>query len=98
VPSSPSPTTDGWRFQVFITNQQEEDIAELEARHRARARCEDCIRCAKETGLRAFPFKLFRHNQVWLELVLAAHDLLCRFDTLTQDHRDPLNQDHPAGQ
>jgi hypothetical protein len=69
----------GWRFQVFITNQQGEDIAELEARHRARARCEDCIRCAKETGLRAFPFKLFRHNQVWLELVLAAHDLLCHF-------------------
>ena len=69
----------GWRFQVFITNQQGEDIALLEARHRARARCEDCIRCAKETGLRAFPFKLFRHNQVWLELVLAAQDLLCHF-------------------
>ena len=69
----------GWRFQVFITNQQGQDIALLEARHRARARCEDCIRCAKETGLRAFPFKLFRHNQVWLELVLAAQDLLCHF-------------------
>jgi hypothetical protein len=69
----------GWRFQVFITNQQEQDIALLEARHRARARCEDWIRCAKDTGLRAFPFKRFRHNQVWLELVLAAHDLLCHF-------------------
>ena len=31
----------GWRFQVFITNQQGQDIALLEARHRARARCED---------------------------------------------------------
>lgn len=69
----------GWRFQVFLTNQQGQDIALLEARHRARARCEDCIRCAKDTGLRALPLKLFRHNQVWLELALAAHDLLCHF-------------------
>lgn len=67
----------GWRFQVFITDQEEEDIALLEARHRARARCEDQIRCAKETGLRAFPFQGFVQNPIWLELVLAAHDLLC---------------------
>lgn len=45
--------------------------------HRARARCEDQIRCAKETGLRAFPFQGFVQNPIWLELVLAAHDLLC---------------------
>lgn len=69
----------GWRFQVFITDQEEEDIALLEARHRARARCEDQIRCAKETGLRAFPFQGFVQNPIWLELVLAAHDLLCHF-------------------
>lgn len=70
---------EGWRFQVFITDQQDEDIALLEARHRARARCEDQIRCAKETGLRAFPFQGFVQNQIWLELVLGAHDLLCHF-------------------
>lgn len=69
----------GWRFQVFITDQQDDDIALLEARHRARARCEDQIRCAKNTGLRAFPFQGFVQNQVWLELVLGAHDLLCHF-------------------
>jgi hypothetical protein len=80
----------GWRFQVFITNQQEQDIAVLEARHRARARCEDSIRCAKDTGLRAFPFKLFRHNQLWLELVLAAHDLLCHFRRIGLDGQAQL--------
>ncbi len=69
----------GWRFQVFITDQEGSDLALLEARHRARARCEDQIRCAKETGLRAFPFRDFLPNQIWLELVLAAHDLLCHF-------------------
>jgi hypothetical protein len=73
---------EGWRFQVFITDQQGSDIALLEARHRARARCEDQIRCAKDTGLRAFPFRDFLHNRVWLELVLAAHDLLCHFRRL----------------
>ncbi len=70
---------EGWRFQVFITDQEDADLALLEARHRARARCEDQIRCAKETGLRAFPFRDFLPNQIWLELVLAAHDLLCHF-------------------
>ena len=70
---------EGWRFQVFITDQEDEDIALLEARHRARARCEDQIRCAKQTGLRAFPFQGFVQNQIWLELVLAAHDLLSHF-------------------
>jgi hypothetical protein len=72
----------GWRFQVLITDQGDEDIALLEARHRGRARCEDQIRCAKDTGLRAFPFWGFLQNQVWLELVLAAHDLLCHFRRL----------------
>lgn len=69
----------GWRFQVMLTDQEDADITVLDARHRARARCEDAIRCAKETGLRGFPFQGFIQNQVWLELVLAAHDLLCHF-------------------
>lgn len=72
----------GWRHQVFITDQEDQDIAVLEARHRARAHCEDAIRCAKETGLGGFPFQGFVQNQIWLELVLAAHDLLCHFRAL----------------
>jgi hypothetical protein len=67
---------DGHRFQVFITDQPDPDITALELRHRRRARAEDRIRCGKATGLRHLPFDLWRRNQVWLELVLAAQDLL----------------------
>lgn len=66
----------GYRFQCFITDQTDSDLAALEARHRAHARVEDRIRCAKDTGLENFPFRSFASNQVWLELVLAAQDLL----------------------
>jgi hypothetical protein len=67
---------DGYRFQVFITDQTETDIAYLEARHRGHARVEDRIRCAKETGLRNLPLHDFDGNAAWLQLVLTAQDLL----------------------
>jgi Transposase DDE domain group 1 len=66
---------DGHRFQVFVTDQDDPDVARLELRHRQRARVEDRIRCGKATGLRNLPFDLWRRNAVWLELVLAACDL-----------------------
>lgn len=72
----------GFRFQVFITDQQHPDIVWLEARHRAHARVEDRVRCGKQTGLRNFPFRAFAANQVWLELVLTAQDLLAHFQRL----------------
>jgi hypothetical protein len=68
---------DGHRFQVFLTDQPEPDIASLELRHRQRARVEDRIRAAKATGLQNLPFDRWRRNSVWLELVLAAQDLTC---------------------
>jgi hypothetical protein len=48
---------DGHRFQVFLTNQPELDLAALELRHRQRARIEDRIRAAKATGLANLPFR-----------------------------------------
>jgi len=66
---------DGHRFQAFLTDQDDADLARLELRHRQRARVEDRIRGAKATGLRNLPFDLLRRNAVWLELVLAAQDL-----------------------
>jgi hypothetical protein len=66
---------EGYRFQVFITDQTDDDIAYLEARHRNHARVEDRIRCAKDTGLRNFPCGDFDRNQAWLELILMAQDL-----------------------
>ena len=66
---------DGHRFQVFLTDQSDPDLARLELRHRQRARVEDRIRAAKATGLGNLPFDRWRRNSVWLELVLAAQDL-----------------------
>ena len=66
----------GYRFQVFLTNQQGPRIARLEQLHRARAACEDRIRCGKESGLRNLPFRAFQANAAWLELVLIGQDLL----------------------
>ena len=66
----------GHRFQVFLTNQTGSRIARLEAVHRARAAIEDSIRCAKASGLRNLPFRLFAMNEVWLELVLMGCDLM----------------------
>jgi hypothetical protein len=76
---------DGHRFQTFLTDQTDEDIAALERRHRARARVEDRIRAAKDCGLSKLPFRDFDANAVWLELALAAQDLLFATQALALD-------------
>jgi Transposase DDE domain group 1 len=76
---------DGHRFQVFLTDQADPDVAALELRHRQRARVEDRIRAAKATGLANLPFDRWRRNAVWLELVLAAQDLCCWTQALLLD-------------
>jgi Transposase DDE domain group 1 len=76
---------DGHRFQVFLTDQADPDIARLELRHRQRARVEDRIRAAKATGLANLPFDRWRRNAIWLELVLAAQDLTCWTQVLLLD-------------
>jgi len=71
---------DGHRFTAFITDAKRggpnSQHANLEVRHRSHARVEDRIRCQKATGLRNFPCKGYAMNKVWLELSLAAADLL----------------------
>jgi hypothetical protein len=67
----------GYRHTAFLTDQTDENIAMLEARHRQRARVEDYIRAGKDTGMRNLPHHAFTHNQTWLELSLIAQDLLC---------------------
>lgn len=66
----------GYRFQVFLTNQRGSRLARLEQIHRSRAAIEDSIRCAKASGLRNLPFRAFAPNAAWLELVLLGCDLL----------------------
>jgi hypothetical protein len=67
---------DGYRFQAILTDQPDQDIATIERRHRRRARIEDRIRDDKDTGLAKFPFRELALNEVWLEIVLLAHDLI----------------------
>jgi len=66
----------GYRYTCFLTDQDGNDIAVLELRHRGRARVEDSIRAGKDTGMRNLPHHAFEHNQTWLETSLIAQDLL----------------------
>jgi Transposase DDE domain group 1 len=75
---------DGWRHQVFMTDQAGE-IARLELDHRGHARVEDRVRCGKDTGLRNLPFRDFAANEAWLELSLIAQDLLAWTKLLSLD-------------
>jgi Transposase DDE domain group 1 len=67
---------DGHRYQCFLTDQPDQDIAGLEARHRLHARVEDRIQESQELGLGRLPFQAIEPNQAWFELALLAQDLL----------------------
>lgn len=70
---------DGNRVTAFATNTRPGgpgmQSADLELRHRRRARCEDRIRIAKDTGLRNLPLHDFAQNQIWLAIVALACEL-----------------------
>jgi hypothetical protein len=67
---------DGWRYTAFATDTRVGQLAWLDARHRAHARVEDRIRCAKDTGLDRFPSRSFAINSAWLSVVMLAVDLI----------------------
>lgn len=75
---------EGWRITCFATNTRAPGwtLAALEVRHRQRARAEDRIRGLKDTGLRNLPFHSFAQNQIWLEIIALAADLLAWTQTL----------------
>jgi hypothetical protein len=67
---------EGRRITMFATNTAGGRLAELELRHRMRARAEDRIRNLKDCGLRNLPLHEFTKNVIWLELVQLAAELL----------------------
>ncbi len=67
---------DGMRITCFATNTTSTPIAALELRHRQRARAEDRIRAARDTGLRNLPLHDTAQNRICLEIVQLAQDLL----------------------
>jgi Transposase DDE domain group 1 len=76
---------DGHRFTCFATDANSGQLADLELRHRRRARCEDRIRAAKDTGLRNLPLHGFGQNQIWCELVAMASELTAWMQMLALD-------------
>ena len=75
----------GHRVTCFATDATTGQLADLELRHRRRARCEDRIRCAKDTGLRNLPLHGFTQNQIWCELVAMASELTAWMQMLALD-------------
>jgi hypothetical protein len=67
---------DGHRITAFATNTEGGQLPDLELRHRRRARAEDRIRNAKDTGLTNLPLHRFDANRIWCALVGLAGELL----------------------
>jgi hypothetical protein len=66
---------DGYRHQVVLTNSRG-DAARLELRHRGHGNVENRIKNLKDTGIERMPFTSFNANAAWMEMTLAAADLL----------------------
>jgi Transposase DDE domain group 1 len=70
---------DGHRVTAFATNTAAGGpgtaLPDLELRHRRRARCEDRIRNAKDTGLTNLPLHDFTQNQIWCAIVALACEI-----------------------
>ena len=67
---------DGLRVTAFATNTNRGQLADLELRHRRRARCEDRIRAAKDTGLTNLPLHDMDQNRIWCAIVSLACELI----------------------
>ena len=81
--------TEGLRLTAFITNTRGGQLADLELRHRRRARCEDRIRISKDTGLTNLPLHGYAQNKLWLAVVCLAVELTAWLQLLAFT-------DHPA--
>lgn len=79
---------DGMRVTAFATSTRVGQLADLELRHRRRARCEDRIRVAKDTGLRNFPLFGFDQNRIWHAMVMLACELTAWLQLLALHEHD----------
>jgi hypothetical protein len=84
---------DGHRFQVFLTDLSDPDIAYLEALYRGRGRAERRIGDGKQTGMGKLPSESFAINASWLTVSLIAQDLLAWMRLLCLD--GPLSRAEP---
>jgi hypothetical protein len=88
----------GWRITAFATNTRPggagTQLPELELRHRRRARAEDRIRTAKDTGLTNLPLHDFAQNQIWCAIVALACELLAWLAMLALTGNDARRWEH----
>ena len=68
--------TDGNRVTAFLTNAPRYNVGFLDARHRARGRCENRIKTLKNSGLGKFPYVSFAANEAWANLAMFAMNLM----------------------
>jgi len=68
--------TDGNRVTAFLTNAPRFNVAFLDARHRARGRCENRIKTLKSAGLGKMPYWSFAANQAWADSAMFALNLV----------------------
>ncbi|WP_186816520.1 transposase [Cellulomonas aerilata] len=77
---------DAMRITAFATNTRaggpSTQLTDPELRHRHRARCEDRIWIAKDTGLTYLPLHSFAANQIWCPIVTLALDVTARMQSL----------------
>jgi hypothetical protein len=66
---------DGLRLTCFATDTKGGQLADLELRHRRRARCEDRVRSARDTGLRDLPLHDTAQNRIWRGRISAKDSL-----------------------
>jgi hypothetical protein len=88
----------GWRITAFATNTRPgapgTQLPDLELRHRRRARAEDRIRSAKDTGLTNLPLHDFAQNQIWCAIVALACELLAWLQMLALAGSDARRWEH----
>ena len=61
--------------QIAASLRTPRQLADLELRHRRRARAEDRIRAAKDTGLTSLPLHAMDQNRIWCAIVALACEL-----------------------
>ncbi|WP_425954627.1 IS1380 family transposase [Xylanimonas sp. McL0601] len=83
---------DGMRITAFATNTRpggkHNQLPDLELRHRRRARCEDRIGIAKDTGLRNLPLHGYDQNKIWTAIVMLALEITTWMQTLALTSHD----------
>lgn len=65
----------GYRLTVFATNIARRQLADVQVRHRRRARCADKVRLAKGMGLQNLPLASFAQSRIWCQVIALASEI-----------------------